>query len=45
MKIEVTNLDGNPVDLAKAALNAVGKAFLLPLDMYPEPYILLGKGL
>jgi hypothetical protein len=33
MKIEVTNLDGSPVDLSKGALSAVGKAFLIHLDV------------
>lgn len=32
MKIKVTKLDGKPVDLMHAAIESVGKAFLLPLD-------------
>ena len=33
MKIRVTNLDGGPIDLTQAAIEAFGKAFLLPLDV------------
>jgi uncharacterized RDD family membrane protein YckC len=33
MKIRVTNLDGGPIELSQAALEAFGKAFLLPLDV------------
>jgi len=32
MRIKVTRLDGRPVGMAHAALESVGKAFLLPLD-------------
>jgi len=32
MRIKVTRLDGRPVGMAYAALESVGKAFLLPLD-------------
>jgi uncharacterized RDD family membrane protein YckC len=32
MKIEVADLDGGPIDINQAAVQAVGKAFLLPLD-------------
>jgi uncharacterized RDD family membrane protein YckC len=32
MKIKVTKLDGKPIDLLHAAIESVGKAFLLPLD-------------
>ena len=32
MRIKVTRLDGSPVGMANAALESVGKAFLLPLD-------------
>lgn len=32
MRIKVTKLDGNPVDLPHAAIESVGKAFLLPVD-------------
>ena len=32
MKIEVTSLDGGPIDMGKAAIQSIGKAFLLPLD-------------
>jgi len=41
MKIEVTDLDGGRISLNQAAIQSVGKAFLLPLDcllgwiMYP----------
>lgn len=33
MKIRVTNLDGGPIDITQAAIEAFGKAFLLPLDV------------
>jgi uncharacterized RDD family membrane protein YckC len=33
MKIRVTNMDGGPIDLTQAAIEAFGKAFLLPLDV------------
>ncbi len=42
MKIEVTDLDGGRLDMNQAAIQALGKAFLLPLDlilgwvMYPS---------
>jgi uncharacterized RDD family membrane protein YckC len=32
MRIKVTRLDGSPVDMGRAAVESVGKAFLLPLD-------------
>jgi uncharacterized RDD family membrane protein YckC len=32
MRIRVTRLDGQPISLQQAALESVGKAFLLPLD-------------
>jgi uncharacterized RDD family membrane protein YckC len=32
MRIKVTRLDGKPIDMGQAALESVGKAFLLPLD-------------
>ncbi len=32
MKIEVTDLEGVKLEMGKAALQSVGKAFLLPLD-------------
>jgi uncharacterized RDD family membrane protein YckC len=32
MRIKVTRLDGSPVNLARAALQSLGKAVLLPLD-------------
>jgi uncharacterized RDD family membrane protein YckC len=32
MKIEIAHLDGGPIDTVKAAIQSVGKAFLLPLD-------------
>jgi uncharacterized RDD family membrane protein YckC len=32
MRIRVTRLDGSPIGMAHAALESVGKAFLLPLD-------------
>ena len=41
MKIKVTNLDGGPIDTGRAAIQSIGKAFLLPIDcivgwiMYP----------
>jgi uncharacterized RDD family membrane protein YckC len=33
MKIEVRDLEGGPIDFNQAAVEAVGKAFLLPLDL------------
>lgn len=33
MKLKVTNLDGGPLTLNQAAIEAFGKAFLLPLDL------------
>ena len=33
MKLRVTNMDGGPIDLKQAAIEAFGKAFLLPLDV------------
>jgi uncharacterized RDD family membrane protein YckC len=33
MKLRVTNLDGGPIDITQAAIEAFGKAFLLPLDV------------
>jgi uncharacterized RDD family membrane protein YckC len=33
MRIKVTRSDGQPIDLAQAALESVGKAFLLPIDL------------
>jgi len=32
MRIKVTRLDGKPTDIARAAIESIGKAFLLPLD-------------
>ncbi len=32
MKIRVTQLDGKPTDMARAAIESIGKAYLLPLD-------------
>jgi uncharacterized RDD family membrane protein YckC len=32
MKLKVTRLDGKPTNLTQAAIQSVGKAFLLPLD-------------
>jgi uncharacterized RDD family membrane protein YckC len=32
MKIKVTKLDGKPVNLPYAAIESIGKAFLLPID-------------
>jgi uncharacterized RDD family membrane protein YckC len=32
MKIRVTALNGEPTDLVHAAIQSLGKAFLLPLD-------------
>ena len=32
MRIKVTRLDGSPIGMTHAALESVGKAFLLPLD-------------
>jgi uncharacterized RDD family membrane protein YckC len=42
MRIKITRLDGNPMGWGNAALESVGKAFLLPLDcllgwiLYPK---------
>ena len=42
MRIEVTDIDGDRLDMNQAAIQALGKAFLLPLDlilgwiMYPS---------
>jgi len=42
MKIKVVDINGGPIDMAKSAYQAVGKAFLTPLDlivgwiMYPD---------
>ncbi len=42
MRLKVTRLDGNQINMVAAALESVGKAFLLPLDcllgwlMYPK---------
>jgi uncharacterized RDD family membrane protein YckC len=33
MRTKVTRLDGQPIDTVQAALESVGKAFLLPLDL------------
>jgi uncharacterized RDD family membrane protein YckC len=33
MRLKVTKLDGEPIDMAQAALESVGKAFLLPIDL------------
>ena len=33
MKIEVAHIDGGPIDYGTAAIQAVGKAFLLPIDL------------
>ncbi len=33
MRIKITRLNGSPVGLGNAALESVGKAFLLPLDL------------
>lgn len=32
MRIRVARIDGGPIDLGKAAIQSIGKAFLLPLD-------------
>jgi uncharacterized RDD family membrane protein YckC len=32
MKIKVTKLDGTPIGLPSAAIESIGKAFLLPID-------------
>jgi uncharacterized RDD family membrane protein YckC len=32
VRIKVTRLNGSPIDMMRAALESVGKAFLLPLD-------------
>lgn len=33
MRIKVTQLDGRPADLGQAAIESIGKAFLLPIDV------------
>jgi uncharacterized RDD family membrane protein YckC len=33
MKIKLTKLDGRPIDLPSAAIQSIGKAFLLPIDV------------
>jgi uncharacterized RDD family membrane protein YckC len=33
MRLKVTKLDGKPIDMVQAALESVGKGFLLPLDI------------
>ena len=33
MKIKVTDLHGEPIDMSRSAYQAIGKAFLLPLDV------------
>ena len=33
MKIRVTDLDGEPIDISKSMYQSFGKAFLLPLDV------------
>jgi len=33
MRIRVTNMEGGPIDITQAAIEAFGKAFLLPLDV------------
>jgi len=33
MKAKVTRLDGSPVDLGQAAIESLGKAFVLPIDV------------
>jgi len=33
MRLKVTRLDGGPMDMGQAAIESVGKAFLLPLDL------------
>ncbi len=33
MRISITNLDGDHIDMTQAAIEAFGKAFLLPLDV------------
>jgi uncharacterized RDD family membrane protein YckC len=32
MKIKVTKIDGKPIDMPYAAIQSIGKAFLLPID-------------
>jgi len=32
MKIKVTRLNGQPIDIGQAAIESIGKAFLLPID-------------
>jgi len=42
MKIRVTDLRGEPIDMSRSMYQAVGKAFLMPLDviigwlLYPD---------
>ena len=33
LRVKVARLDGEPIDMAQAALESVGKAFLLPIDL------------
>ena len=33
MKIKLTKLDGQPINLPSAAIESIGKAFLLPIDV------------
>jgi len=33
LKIKTTNMNGGPIELSQAAIEAFGKAFLLPLDV------------
>jgi uncharacterized RDD family membrane protein YckC len=33
LKIKVTTLEGAPIDITSAAIESVGKAFLLPIDL------------
>ena len=33
MKIKVTDLEGEPIDVSKSMYQALGKAFMLPLDL------------
>jgi uncharacterized RDD family membrane protein YckC len=32
MQLKVTRLDGQPIDMGYAAIESLGKAFLLPID-------------
>jgi len=42
LRMKVTHLDGGPIDVGRAAIQSIGKAFLLPIDciigwvMYPQ---------